>query len=132
MSETTKQTARRSGAISRKKRLSKRATGTKLWVSDEEIFNEFVGRKHTTPAELLRDIVHQWATTIRVSGQAKDTMDAAGPIRKLHQQIIATELAPFGATLNEIRDLLRQTTAPLSQPPSQQNLFPQTARTPPS
>ena len=103
--EFPKHTRRRLG-ISRKKEISKAVTATKLWIADQQIFNEFVGRRHTTPAQLLRDIVHDWAVTIRVSGQAKDTIEFAGPIRKLHQQIIAEELAPLSTTLTIILELL--------------------------
>jgi hypothetical protein len=104
---------RRRTGVSRKRQLSKRATGSKLWLADEQLFDEFVKRKHTTPAELLRTIVHEWATTMRVSGQANDTTDAAAPIRKLHQQIIAEEIAPLRDSLATIKSLLTDETSPL-------------------
>jgi hypothetical protein len=104
---------RRRTGVSRKRQLSKRATGSKLWLADEQLFDEFVKRKHTTPAELLRTIVHEWATTMRVSGQAKDTADAAAPIRKLHQQIIAEEIAPLRDSLATIKSLLTDENSPL-------------------
>jgi len=104
---------RRSQSISHKKELAREVTGTLLWAADHALFHEFVGRRHTTPAELLRDIVHDWAVTIRVSGQAKDTMELAGPVRKLHQQIIAEQLTPVNATLAAILDFLKTGTIPL-------------------
>jgi hypothetical protein len=103
---------RRRSRVSRKRQISKRPTGSKLWVADEQIFDEFVKRKHTTPAELLRTIVHEWATTMRVSGQAKDTTDAAAPIRKLHQQIIAEEIAPLRDSLAAIQALFTDENSP--------------------
>lgn len=104
---------RRSQSISYKKELAREVTGTLLWAADHTLFHEFVGRRHTTPAELLRDIVHDWAVTIRVSGQAKDTMELAGPVRKLHQQIIAEQLTPVNAALAAILDFLKTGSIPL-------------------
>ena len=104
---------RRSQSISYKKELAREVTGTLLWAADHGLFHEFVGRRHTTPAELLRDIVHDWAVTIRVSGQAKDTMELAGPVRKLHQQIIAEQLTPVNAALAAILDFLKTGSIPL-------------------
>jgi len=104
---------RRSQSISHKKELAREVTGTLLWAADHTLFHEFVGRRHTTPAELLRDIVHDWAVTIRVSGQAKDTMELAGPVRKLHQQIIAEQLTPVNAALAAILDFLKTGSIPL-------------------
>ena len=104
---------RRSQSISHKKELAREVTGTLLWAADHGLFHEFVGRRHTTPAELLRDIVHDWAVTIRVSGQAKDTMELAGPVRRLHQQIIAEQLTPVNAALAAIIELLKTGSIPL-------------------
>jgi len=104
---------RRSQSISYKKELAREVTGTLLWAADHALFHEFVGRRRTTPAELLRDIVHDWAVTIRVSGQAKDTMELAGPVRKLHQQIIAEQLTPVNAALAAIIELLKTGSIPL-------------------
>ena len=97
---------RRRTGVSRRKQLSKHSTSTKLWLADEQVLQEFVGRKNSNPGRLLREIVHQWATTMRVSGQAKETTDAAGPIQKLHRQIIAEEIAPLRETLSTILGLL--------------------------
>jgi hypothetical protein len=114
MPETRSPTPRRRrSGVSRKRQLSKRATGSKLWLADEQVFDEFVKRKHTTPAQLLRTIVHEWATTMRVSGQAKDTTDAAAPIRKLHQQIIADEIAPLRDILAVIQKAVTDENSPL-------------------
>jgi len=97
---------RRRTGVSRKKQLSKRTTGSKLWLADEKVFDEVVGRKNSISAQLLREIVHEWATTMRVSGQAQDGADAAGPIRRLHREIIAQEMAPLRETLATILALL--------------------------
>jgi hypothetical protein len=85
-----------------KKEFAAEIVGTKLWAADDALFHEFVGRKRTTPAALLREIVHQWAMTIRVSGKAQDSLEMAGPIRELHDQIIAAQLAPVNHTLSTI------------------------------
>ena len=85
-----------------KKEFAAEIVGTKLWAADDALFHEFVGRKRTTPAALLREIVHQWAMTIRVSGKAQDSLEMAGPIRQLHDQIIAAQLAPVNHTLSVI------------------------------
>ena len=64
-----------------KKEFAAEIVATKLWAADDALFNEFVGRKRTTAAALLREIVHEWAMTIRVSGKAQDSLEMAGPIR---------------------------------------------------
>ena len=97
---------RRRTGVSRRKQLSKHSTSTKLWLADEEVLQEIARRKETNPGQLLREIVQQWATTMRVSGQAKNTTDAAGPIQKLHRQIVAEEIAPLRETLSTILGLL--------------------------
>src|SRR5215216_1603693 len=85
-----------------KKEFAGEIVATKLWAADNDLFNEFVGRRHTTPAALLREIVHEWAMTIRVSGKAQESLEMAGPIRKLHEQIIAEQLAPVNEALSII------------------------------
>ena len=85
-----------------KKEFAAEIVGTKLRAADDALFHEFVGRKRTTPAALMREIVHQWAMTIRVSGKAQDSLEMAGPIRQLHDQIIAAQLAPVNNTLSII------------------------------
>ena len=85
-----------------KKEFAAEIVATKLWAADNDLFNEFVGRRHTTPAAFLREIVHEWAMTIRVSGKAQESLEMAGPIRKLHEQIIAEQLAPVNDALANI------------------------------
>lgn len=85
-----------------KKEFAADIVATKLWAADNDLFNEFVGRRHTTPAALLREIVHEWAMTVRVSGKAQDSLEMAGPIRRLHEQIIAEQLAPVNHALTNI------------------------------
>jgi hypothetical protein len=97
---------RRRTGVSRRKQLSKHSTSTKLWLADEQVLQEIASRKDTNPGQLLRKIVHQWATTMRVSGQAREATDAAGPIQKLHRQIIAEEIAPLREILSTILGLL--------------------------
>lgn len=97
---------RRRTGVSRRKQLSKHTTGTRLWLADEQLLQESARRKETNPGYILRQIVHEWATTMRVSGQARDTIDATGPIQKLHRQIIAAEIAPLRETLSTILGLI--------------------------
>jgi hypothetical protein len=59
-----------------------------------------------TPAELLRQIVHEWAITMRLSGQNSDEPETAAPIRKLDEQILAEQLAPINQTLAAISQRL--------------------------
>src|SRR4051794_25429660 len=49
---------RRRSGVSRRKQLSKHCTSAKLWLADEQVLQEFVARKKTSPGQLLRDIVH--------------------------------------------------------------------------
>src|SRR6185503_21333374 len=71
-----------SKAASHKKGQSKTLVGTRLWSADDKLFQEIVGRRRTKPAILLREIVHDWAVTFRLSGQAKDPNELPGPLRK--------------------------------------------------
>jgi hypothetical protein len=104
--KTPRRRRRRTPSIAYKKELAPDTTGANLWSADHALFHEFAGRRKIKPAELLREIVHNWAVTIRVSGQAKDSIEMAGPVRKLHQQIISEELAPVREALAEIANQL--------------------------
>ena len=85
-----------------KKERSDETVSTRLWAADEALFFETVNRRHTTPAELLRQIVHEWAITMRLSGQNTDQPETAGPIRKLQEQILAEQLEPINEALATI------------------------------
>ena len=85
-----------------KKERSSETVSTRLWEADHALFSETVGRRRTTPAELLRQIVHEWAITIRLSGQNTDQPATAGPIRKLQEQILAEHLEPINELLATI------------------------------
>jgi hypothetical protein len=98
---------RRGPALSRRRALCSATSGTKLWIADKLVLDEFVRRKRTTVAELLREIVHDWAIAKRVSGKTADNPETAGPIRKLHQQILSEQLAPVHSAVATIIDLLR-------------------------
>lgn len=113
-----KQRRRRQG-ISRQKELASKPTHTVLWAADHELFLQIAKRKNLNPSQFLREIVHDWAVTARLSGQAKDTMEMAGPIRKLHQQIIADEIAPIKAALATITERLGTQPLPAALPEAQ-------------
>jgi hypothetical protein len=85
-----------------KKERSDETVSTRLWAADEALFFETVNRRHTTPAELLRQIVHEWAITMRLSGHNTDQPETAGPIRKLQEQILAEQLEPINEALATI------------------------------
>src|ERR1041384_2286310 len=85
-----------------KKERSDETVSTRLWAADEALFFETVNRRHITPAELLRQIVHEWAITMRLSGQNTDQPETAGPIRKLQEQILAEQLEPINEALATI------------------------------
>jgi len=85
-----------------KKERSDETVSTRLWAADEALFFETVNRRHTTPAELLRQIVHEWAITMRLSGQNTDQPETAGPIRKLQEQILSEQLEPINEALATI------------------------------
>jgi hypothetical protein len=89
-----------------KKERSDETISTRLWEADHALFSETVGRRRTTPAELLRQIVHEWAITMRLSGQNSGEPETAAPIRKLDEQILAEQLAPINQTLAAISQRL--------------------------
>jgi hypothetical protein len=105
-SKSTPTKATRRSDVSPRKQISKLVTSAKLWTADEKVFHEFVSRRSTTPAILLREIVHDWAVSMRVSGKTTDTTPNAGPIRKLHEQILSEQLTPVTNILTTILELL--------------------------
>ena len=84
------------------KKQAKRTVATHLWVADDKLFHEIAARRDDTPAELLRDIVHDWAVTFRLSRQGTDTNELEAPARKLDEQILAQHLRPLSETLAQI------------------------------
>jgi hypothetical protein len=84
------------------KKQAKRTVATHLWVADDKLFHEIAARRDDTPAELLRDIVHDWAVTFRLSRQGADTNEPEAPARKLDEQILAQHLRPLTETLTQI------------------------------
>lgn len=97
-----KSSSKKARPTTHKKEQVNKTVGTKLWAADYKLFHEIVGRRRTKPAILLREIVHDWAVAFRLSGQAKDPNELAGPIRKLHEQILAEQLRPLSETLATI------------------------------
>ncbi len=101
----SKPSSKRTGStatITHPKKQAKKSVATKLWAADDKLFHEIVGRRSTKPAELLREIVHDWAVTFRLSREAKDPNELAAPIRKAHEQILAEQLRPLNETLGTI------------------------------
>lgn len=84
------------------KKQSKRSVATKLWIADDKLFHEIAKRRDITPALLLRDIVHDWAVTFRLSRQGTDGAESDAPTNKLDEQILAAQLRPLNETLATI------------------------------
>ncbi len=66
-----------------KRQLSSKVTAGNLWVPDLELFQEIARKRHKSDAELLRDIVHQWAVTTRL---APDTEEGAQEVALIDLQ----------------------------------------------
>lgn len=88
--------------ISHPKQQAKRSVATKLWVADDKLFHEIAGRRHTKPAELLREIVHDWAVTFRLSRHGADATELDLPARTIDEKILVEQLRPVNETLAKI------------------------------
>jgi hypothetical protein len=84
------------------KKQAKRTVATHLWVADDKLFHEIAARRDDSPAVFLRDIVHDWAVTFRLSRQGTDTNELEAPARKLDEQILVHHLRPLTETLSQI------------------------------
>src|SRR5215216_4450944 len=93
---------RAKASITNPKKQSKRTVATHLWVADDKLFHEIAMRRDNTPAEFLREIIHDWAVTFRLSRQAPDANAIEAPARKLDEQILAEQLRPLNETLAQI------------------------------
>ena len=85
-----------------RKKQAKRTVATHLWLADDKLFHEIAMRRDNTPAEFLREIIHDWAVTFRLSRQAPDANAIEAPARKLDEQILAEQLRPLNETLAQI------------------------------
>ena len=103
------------------KKQAKRTVATHLWVADDKLFHEIAARRDDTPAELLRDIVHDWAVTFRLSRQGTDTNELEAPARKLDEQILAQHLRPLSETLAQILSQISTHFDPQRLPKSDSN-----------
>src|SRR5258706_10357709 len=81
-----------------KRLLSQDATSTHLWVPDKRLFDEITKKRRTTPSELLRDIVHQWALTKKL---ARDTKEGQQKIDLINLQRETKEKVDELSTLIE-------------------------------
>jgi len=101
-SKSSSKQTRSKAPVANPKRQSKKPVATKLWVADDKLFHEIATRRHIKPALLLRDIVHDWAVTFRLSRQPADA--GAGDVRTgtFDQQILAEQLGPMKETLSTI------------------------------
>jgi hypothetical protein len=55
-----------------KRQLAQGGTSTRLWIPDKQLFDETARKRRKTDAELLREIVHQWAVTTRLAPDTED------------------------------------------------------------
>lgn len=92
------------------KKQSKRSVATKLWVADDKLFHETAKRRAITPALLLRDIVHDWAVTFRLTRQGTDATELDLPTNTFDGQMLAQQLRPFNDTLGTILEQLNKLT----------------------
>jgi hypothetical protein len=92
-----------------RKKQAKRTVATHLWLADDKLFHEIAARRDDNPAELLREIVHDWAVTFRLSRQLPDGNELAAPARQVNEQILADQLRPVNEILARI---LSQVTPP--------------------
>lgn len=112
------------------KKQSKRTVATHLWVADDKLFHEIAARRDDSPAEFLREIVHDWAVTFRLSRQGTNATELEAPARKVDEHILADHLRPLNETLARILSLITIpsdspnfpkadcNSAPISQPDS--------------
>lgn len=92
------------------KKQSKRSVATKLWVADDKLFHETAARRDITPALLLRDIVHDWAVTLRLTRQGTHATELDLPTNTFDGQMLAQQLRPFNETLGTILEQLNKLT----------------------
>ena len=57
-----------------KRQLSAKVSFSNLWIPDRQLLLEIAAKRHVSEAELIREIVHQWAIKKRL---APDTEDGA-------------------------------------------------------
>jgi hypothetical protein len=110
-----------------KRDLSKEVVATKLWVPDQQVFDDEVRRRRCKPAELLREIGHEWAKKMRLSGNASD--DVEKTIRATHEKIVADQLAPvkdaLSLLLGQVRSLTESNAQSATAPEAGSQSIPQ-------
>ncbi len=94
-SKTSPKGPRSKASNTNPKKQSKRTVATHLWIADDKLFHEIATRRNDSPAEFLREIVHDWAVTFRLSRQGTDASQIEAPARKLDEQILADQLRPL-------------------------------------
>jgi hypothetical protein len=107
------------------KKQSKRSVATKLWLADDKLFHEIASRRDIKPALLLRDIVHDWAVTFRLSPQAANASELEVPVKKFDEQILAEQLRPINQTLATILSQITGLSNSHNSPHTDSNLTPQ-------
>jgi hypothetical protein len=66
-----------------KRQLSAKVSFSNLWIPDRQLLLEIAAKRHVSEAELIREIVHQWAIKKRL---APDTEDGAEEMALLDLQ----------------------------------------------
>lgn len=109
-SKSSSKATRSKAPTTNPKKQSKRSVATKLWIADDKLFHEIAKRRDITPALLLRDIVHDWAVTFRLSRQGRDGAEPDAPTNKFDEQILAAQLRPLNETLATILSQINRLT----------------------
>ena len=102
-SKSSSKATRSKAPTTNPKKQSKRSVATKLWIADDKLFHEIAKRRDITPALLLRDIVHDWAVTFRLSRQGTDGAESDAPLNETLATILShitrlTDSQNFGNT----------------------------------
>lgn len=124
-SKPSSKKTRTKAVITNPKKQSKRSVATKLWMADDKLFHEIASRRDIKPALLLRDIVHDWAVTVRLSPQSANASELEVPVKKFDEQILAEQLRPISETLATILSQITGLSDSHNFPHTDSNLAPQ-------
>ncbi len=97
---TRRRQSRKRGPAKRK--VAGHVTSTKLWLMDLATFDDERVRKRISTARLLREIVHSWAVTRRLSGELTDVLEAV--VGRTQERIIADQMAPLTKSILLVLD----------------------------
>lgn len=100
--ETTSTIKRKRRSPLGKRQLSATVSSTRLWIPDKQLLKEIARKRHLTDADLIREIVHNWAIKKRL---APDTDDGAEETALIElQRETKTAVEGLIALLNRLVD----------------------------